>query len=444
MQKNSLSSGPSPRQRQIVTKTLLIMRLTTVFLLVGILGVQATGVSQKISFSGKNVPLKKVLTEVKKQTGYMSFYRYESVAKSNPVTISAYDIPLSEFMNAVFKDQPLSFRIANNTIFLSEKTGQSTPLTELPPDKKVFAVISGRVIDEEGKPLEGVSIAIKGAGNITATNDKGEFQLQHTGNNATLLFSYTGYTTVEIFASSEKPVYVILKKSTQQLNDVVVVGYTRQKKLHLTGSVASINGDEIQKRSSPLLSTSLQGVAAGVTITRSNGQPGSGATIRVRGINTLGDGSKMTPLVLVDGIPVNSVDDIDPNDIESVSILKDAASASIYGARAAGGVILITTKRAKAGTMSVTYGFSNTWQKPTYLPSFEGGYEYMTGLNEALKNEKGVKQRRSAHPPVRPQPLDQQRQRKFLMVQGLHGCLAYLGRELGKGHLRRHPRADRR
>lgn len=386
MQKKSFTSGPSARRRQIVTKTLLIMRLTTVFLFAAILGVHATGVSQKISFSGKNVPLKKILTAVKKQTGYVSFYRQESVAKSNPVTISADDMPLVEFMNAVLKDQPLSFRITNKTIILSEKAGQPTSFFG-PPEKKKFAVISGRVLNEEGEPLEGVSIAINGAGNVATTNSNGEFHLQHTDGTATLSFSYTGYSTVKVFVSSEKPVTIILKKLTQQLDDVVIVGYTRQKKLHLTGSVASINGDEIQKRSSPQLSTSLQGIAPGVTVTRSNGQPGSGATIRVRGINTLGDGSKMTPLVMIDGVPVNSINDIDPNDVESISVLKDAASASIYGARAAGGVILITTKRAKAGTMTVNYGFSNTWQKPTYLPEFEGGYEYMNGLNEALRNE---------------------------------------------------------
>lgn len=242
--------------------------------------------------------------------------------------------------------------------------------------------VVGTVRDGSGQPLIGVDVSEKNTLNQTSTDDNGRYSISTTGQNPVLVFNYLGFESIEISVSSENH-DVVLQESAFALNDVVIVGYGTQKKENLTGSVSAVEGEELAKRPVMRASAALQGLAPGVTVTQRSGEPGSdGGTIRIRGIGTLGNSN---PLVLVDGVEEN-IDGVDPNDIENISILKDAASASIYGSRAANGVVLITTKKAKANKLSIDYKNYFGWQEFTELPEYADGYTYMSKLNEAYEN----------------------------------------------------------
>lgn len=244
--------------------------------------------------------------------------------------------------------------------------------------------VTGKVMSSEGKPLGLVTVSVKETGEATVSNTEGLFDL-NAKSSSILQFSTVGYKSLEVIASS-KLMLVTLELQTESLDQVVVVGYSRQKKVNLTGAVSVISGADLAKR--PVFNTTvaLQGAMPGVTVSQFNGIPGSDAQIRIRGIGTLGDNN---PLVLIDGVVAN-FGDIDPNNIESISVLKDAASASIYGSRAAAGVILIASKRGKAGLMKVNYDGFYGFQQPVDKPKYLDAVGFMQMYNEGLTNEGGA------------------------------------------------------
>ncbi len=245
--------------------------------------------------------------------------------------------------------------------------------------------VSGTVIDESGAGLPGVSVVLKGTTRGTTTDNKGAYQLNVPDKSAVLVFSFVGYLSQEVTVGNQAAIDIKLQADTKSLSEVVVVGFGTQKKVNLTGAVSSVSSEEISRRPVGQTSSALQGLMPGVTVTQRSGRPGGdGGTIRIRGIGTLG-GSSADPLVLIDNIE-GSMNSIDPNLIESVSILKDAASASIYGSRAANGVILITTKRAKGNRISVNYNNYIGWQTPTNLPKMTNAIDHMLLTNEAYVN----------------------------------------------------------
>lgn len=234
--------------------------------------------------------------------------------------------------------------------------------------------IRGKVTDQTGQALPGATVLIKGSSNGTITDVEGQFQLPANQERVTLTITYIGFETTEIEASSSEEVSVILQESSQQLSEVVVVGYGTQKKVNLTGSVSVVEGEKLTNRQVGSTSLALQGTAPGVTITQQSGVPGGDAgTIRIRGIGSINAGQN--PLVLVDNVEM-SLDAVDPNNIESISILKDAAAAAIYGSRAANGVVLITTKRGAEG-VNVSYNAYVTQQQPTNLPEKVNALDHM-------------------------------------------------------------------
>jgi TonB-linked SusC/RagA family outer membrane protein len=243
--------------------------------------------------------------------------------------------------------------------------------------------VSGKVTNGE-IPLANVSIKIPGTKEGTTTNESGNFSIA-AAKGQRLVFSYVGYEEQSIIISNQNDISITLKiVEGNALNEVVVVGYGTKKKVNLTGSVASVTGKELEGRPITNLSSALQGTMAGVTVTVNNGQPGNDqGTIRIRGIGTLGNSDAM---VMVDGV-VSSMNDINPSDIESITVLKDAASASIYGSRAANGVILITTKNAKKGEAVAHYNMDIGKQSMTATPDFINSWEAATLYNEALVNE---------------------------------------------------------
>ena len=240
----------------------------------------------------------------------------------------------------------------------------------------------GVVKDAAGEAIIGASVVVKGTTNGSITDFDGNFELSGVKNGAILQVSYVGYITQEVKYNGQA-LNVILKEDNMNLEEVVVVGYGTQKKANLTGSVANVNNKLIESRPITSVSAGLQGLLPGVTVTQRSGQPGAdNGTIRVRGTGTF---NAADPMVIVDGVE-STMNDIDANDIESISVLKDAASSAIYGSKAANGVILITTKRGKAGQSQVNYSGLFGWQSATELPEYATSAEYAELTNLALKN----------------------------------------------------------
>lgn len=249
--------------------------------------------------------------------------------------------------------------------------------------------ITGKITDENNKPLEGVSVSLRAAGSGAASNAEGIYSLKVPVTADVLVFSAVGYLEQKVPIGNTALINVTLQKDVAGLNEVVVVGYGTQKKVNLTGSVSVIGGAQIERRPNTSTSNALQGLAPGVTVTSQTGSPGGdNAQIHIRGINSFG-GSSSNPLVIIDGV-AGSIDDVDVNLIESISVLKDAASSAIYGSRAANGVILITTKRAK-DKLAVNYKGYIGKQKPTAIPKVTNGLTYMRVFNDASMNDNGTK-----------------------------------------------------
>lgn len=244
--------------------------------------------------------------------------------------------------------------------------------------------VAGRVTDENNEPVPGANVILKGTTVGTVTDINGNYKIQVPSTSKVLSVTFIGFDPQDVTIDSKNTANVHLKPSSIGLQEVVAVGYGTQKKVNLTGSIESLKGGEIAQRSTIQTSQALQGMAAGVTVTSNTGMPGNeGTSVRIRGIGTINDNN---PLVLVDGVS-SSLDAVDPNDIESMSILKDAASASIYGSRAANGVILITTKRGKTDKVSVTYKGSMGITTLLAIPKNATAWDYMTLYDEANGND---------------------------------------------------------
>lgn len=243
--------------------------------------------------------------------------------------------------------------------------------------------ISGKVEDTKGEALPGVSVSIKGTSKGTITDLEGNYTIQDIPTPATLVFSFIGMETKEVNVGNQSVINITLNEETKALDEVVVIGYGTVRKKDLTGAVASVQGSALKEKATTRLSEALQGTMPGVMVTRTGSASDVSATIRIRGITTIGDSE---PLIIIDGVP-GSLDWVNPNDVESISVLKDAASASIYGSRAASGVILVTTKRAKSGQLSISYNYEYMIDKPTRIAEYVDAQTYMSLYNEMKWND---------------------------------------------------------
>ena len=254
-----------------------------------------------------------------------------------------------------------------------------SPVTDTPV--KAAITVKGKVTDDTGSPLPGVNILEKGTTNGTTSDVGGEYTMVVENENSTLVFSFIGYVTQEITVGSQTTINVSLAQDVSTLSEIVVVGYGEQKKVTVTGSVVAVNGTDLVKSPAIDLTNSIAGRMAGVSAVQASGEPGyDGSTISIRGTNTLGNSGA---LVVIDGIPDRDggIGRLSPQDIESISILKDASSA-IYGARAANGVILVTTKRGKSGAPQIAYDFNQGWAQPTRIPEMSNAPQYAAIMNE--------------------------------------------------------------
>lgn len=347
--------------KRTLTKTLLIMKITALLLLVGFLNVNAEGFAQTVTLKMDNVPVQKVLGEIEKQTGYSFVYAKEQLSELRKVSISIQNASLTEALSALFKDKPLTYSILGR--YISIKKSDPAVITAGPvPLPRVE--VSGKITDEAGEPLQSITVTVKGTKIATQTTVDGTFKLEVPQTNSTLVFSGIGYTTREIKLSGQTSLgTIVLNIANVNLNEIVITGYSAQRKRDITGAVSVVNTDDLKAVPSSSATAQLQGRASGVTVLL-NGTPGVPAKVRVRG---LGSFSNNSPLYVVDGVQTFDISGINPNDIESMQVLKDAASASIYGVRSSNGVIVITTKKGKKG-VTVNYDMTYGWQLPGTKP----------------------------------------------------------------------------
>jgi len=342
--------------------------------------------NRKITLEVENKRIKNILSEIEEQAGIKFSYSPQVVSTSrNVVSVKARGESLQSVLEKVLGAQNIRYEIIGKHIVLSRPNGgpQSLNHLQIVRPAAVDRNITGNVTDEKGEGMPGVSVLIKGTQKGTVTDIDGKFSMELPDGPVVLVVSFVGYNSQEVEVLNQSGVNVNLQPENKYLEEVVVVGYGTQKKVNLTGSVSVINSEDLVKRPVGQTSSALQGAVPGLTVTQSSGQPGrDGGTMRIRGIGTTGDSN---PLVIVDGVESN-INNIDPNEIESVSVLKDASSAAIYGSRAANGVILITTKRGSAKGFSVNYNMYAGWQSATDKPDIVNGLDHMNLINEAYTN----------------------------------------------------------
>ncbi|MDP9081788.1 MAG: TonB-dependent receptor [Bacteroidota bacterium] len=328
-----------PVRRHYLFKILLAMKLTAVLVFAALLNVSAKTYSQNISIHQSNISVDKILKLIKKQTGYNYFYDEDAVAKTTKVNIDVNNASVEEALNLCFKNQPLTYRIFQQTIVVKAKD-------ETKPISDVAQKVSGTVSDTKG-PLPGVNVKVKGTTIGTVTDVNGKYVLNDIDGGATLVFTFVGYNTQEVAINNRETVDVKLVESQRALNEVVVVGYGTSKRVDLTGAVGSVNEKQLQERPAINLEQELAGKIAGVNVSTNSGAPGGATKIRIRGYSSIN--SNTDPLYVVDGVVwTEGGASINPNDVASIDVLKDASSTAIYGTRGANGVILVTTKRGSA------------------------------------------------------------------------------------------------
>lgn len=383
MNKNN-SSGNLLIEKIPINHFLLIMR-TTIFLLFTCVFCSMAELSYtqnaRVTINKRNATIKEILNEIEKQTDYLFIYNDE-VNANKKVSVKAKQEAVSSVLNSMLKDKDMNYSMEGNHIILStNKKESSETRTEIIAQQQQKKRISGTVLDESGQPIIGANIIEAGTTNGTVTDMDGKFTLD-VSDNATIRISYIGYLEQEVNTSGKNTLNITLIEDTQTLEEIVVVGYGVQKKVNLTGAVSNVQIDQLNKRTVAQTSSALQGLVPGVTITQRSGKPGGdGGTIRIRGNTTIGNND---PLVLIDGVE-SSLSSIDPESIESISILKDAASAAIYGNRAANGVILITSKRAEGGKAFVSYKSYIAKGVPTNVPKYVGAVDFMKYISIAKR-----------------------------------------------------------
>ncbi|MDR1524439.1 MAG: TonB-dependent receptor [Tannerella sp.] len=336
----------------------------------------------KVSLNMKDATLKEVFREIEKQSEYVFFY-YEDILNNGKVSIEVKDQPVSSVLDNVLKGKNITYTIYEGQISLSKKK-EILPVENQQRPPADVKTVKGRVSDNQDEPLVGVSIQVKGTTNGSVTDMNGDYVLSNLSDNAVLVFSYIGYTTQEIAIGNRTTINVILNEEIQDIEEVVVVAYGIQKKVSVTGAVASVQTKELKQSSSANLSAALAGRLSGLTVLQSSGQPGYDAvSLYLRGVGTTNGAN---PLILIDGVPRDNINILDPNEIASVSILKDASATAVFGVRGANGVILITTLRGTAGkselSVSADYSLQGFLARPDRIHS----WEFAEMRNQASRN----------------------------------------------------------
>lgn len=369
------------------------MKFLILLLTAAALQATAKGHAQKITLRLTNAPLQQAFTEINKQTGYNFIYTSEQLAATHPVSLKVKDESLQQVLQLCFLDQPLTFSIEDHYIIIKEKIQNTTPS---------LLDIKGKVTGENGEPLVGATVAVKGTSRAVATDEKGEFILTGLNPADVLIVSNVGYQTKEIPLNGKTFVEIQLLISVGSLDETIMIAYGKTTKRLNTGSVSKVTAEEISRQpvSNPL--AALEGRVPGLLVTQSNGYAGSAFKIQLRGQNSLFQGSD--PLIIIDGVPfvpgnshINQINNaafqlsplnlINPMDIESIEVLKDADATAIYGSRGANGVILITTKRGTAGKTKFSFRTYNGFSKVTRTMDMLNTQQYLQMRREAFAND---------------------------------------------------------
>ena len=406
---NSWLLGISPGMKR---KWIMRLNLISLLFLITCLHIYAAGYSQHITINERNAPLEKILEKIEKQSGYSFFLQTDLLSKSNKVSLRLKNATLETTLAELFKNQPLSYSIVSKTIVIKKKEESllhKTSSATLPPTaelrtglkvdsraeiekkmadilagkvlsiKNILFPITGKVIDEKGEALPGVSIVVKGTQRGTTTDTRGQYQLDVADKAATLVFSFVGYESQEVQLGDLTTLNITLKASERGLQEVVVVGYGEQRKSDVTGATSTVTAKEIAKRPLVRVEQALQGTTSGVVVASSSGQPGRGLNVRIRGSNSITGSNE--PLYVIDGFIGGNIESLNPNDIESLEILKDASATAIYGSRGSNGVVLITTKSGQEGKAKVNF---STWFSKAMVPrelSLMNAYDFARTVN---------------------------------------------------------------
>lgn len=388
-------------------KTLRVMKITAFILLVACLHVSAGTYSQRVTLKADRMPLREVLSEVKKQTGFSFFFKKGTLEQTRPVTLDVRDMPLSGFLDMVLKDQSIKYEISVKTVTLV-----AAPVVvsydKLQNKWAVFQEIKGQVLNAEGQPLPGASVKIKGSDAGVSTDANGRFSI-NAEPGQTLVISYVGHADYVVKIGKETSVTIKMSLSEAAM-DVVVVnkGYYNERKQLSTGNVSTVKAADIERQpvSNPL--AAIQGRMPGVVITQTTGVPGGAWKIQIRGKNSFRntDASANDPLYVVDGVPYpfslmnnmsgaryditlggSPLNFVNPQDIESIDILKDADATAIYGSRGANGVVLITTKKGKIGKPVVSFNVAQGFGQVGKFMKLLNTRQYLDMRYEAFKND---------------------------------------------------------
>ena len=377
--------GPFVHWKNGLHQKLLMMKLTAFLLFVSFLQVSAGGYSQNISISLKKASIEKVFQVIEKQSDYRFFYNEKLLKNSKKVSLDIRDASLKTILDVCFRDQPYTYVIDEKQIIIKQKEfAVALEVVNTKPVLVSAVEVRGKISNETGVPLSGATITEKGTTNGTSSNATGNFTIQVADAKAVLVISYVGYKSMEVSTGGKNDLTINLSLLNESLNDIVVVGYGSRKKTNYTGAVSTVATKEIVAAPVADISNALTGRLSGLIAVQRNGEPGrDGSSLLIRGISTTGNNS---PLVVIDGIPRGDFNQLDPNEVETITLLKDPASAAVFGVRGANGVILITTKRGKAGKSSLSLSVRSDWQKPTILPEYMDSYNYAKLLNEGYIN----------------------------------------------------------
>lgn len=364
------------------SKTLLKMKLTTLILLIGIMqsfAIDSYAQKMRLDLKIENMSVKRVLNQIEDQSEFFFLYNSKLIDVNRRVDIMVEDGTIDQILSELFGDTNVGYKVVDRQIVLTNKD-----LNENNEQQQKKLQVTGSVTDQSGTQLPGVTVVIKGTSQGAVTNSNGQYTLSNVAPDATLVFSFIGMKTQAIPVSGKAKIDVILTEESIGIDEVVAIGFGTQKKINLTGAVGFATSAELESRPVTNATQAIQGLIPGLKITTNTGQLDRNMNISIRGTGTIGSSSG-SPLILIDGME-GDIHTINPQDIESISVLKDASASSIYGSRAPFGVILVTTKNGKKGTTTLNYNNNYRVSSPMGLPQSMDSYSFAAMMNESLKN----------------------------------------------------------
>ncbi len=364
-------------------KILRVMKLTTFLTILTslqLLAVDNFAQTQRLSLNVSNESIQNVLEIIENETDYFFFYNSQGISLDKKVSLNLSEKSISDVLNSLFEGENISYTISNRQIILAGNEFQALQQRK----------VTGKVTDASGEPLPGVTVLVKGTTQGTVTDFDGNYTIADVPSIGVLSFSFVGMKAQEVVIGNQSSINVTMEEDAIGIEEVVAVGYGTQKKSDLTGAVSAVSGGDLATSSNISVGGALQGKLSGLSIISKSGFPGAETSINIRGVGTFGSGDNR-PLVVIDGIPVEGgFETLNPTDIESVNVLKDASSAAIYGSRAANGVILVTTKKGTSGKAKVNINAHYGLQSPSNIIDVLSAKEFVSAIQEMAANKKAI------------------------------------------------------